>query len=85
MRLSASDREGALRRMSRFLVSYVEEAKARGEVRRDVDPEEGAEWLARMLMSVTAMQQSSVFDVRRPKSVGRFMATYGVAGLLGDR
>lgn len=85
MRLSASDRDGALRRMSHFLVPYVEAAKARGEVRRDVDPEEAAEWLARMLMSVTAMQSSSVFDVRKPKSVGRFMATYGVAGLLGSR
>src|SRR3979411_2120430 len=49
MRLSASDRDGALRRMSHFLVPYVEAAKARGEVRKDVDPEEGAEWLARML------------------------------------
>jgi AcrR family transcriptional regulator len=85
MRLSASDRDGALRRMSHFLVPYVEAAKDRGEVRKDVDPEQAAEWLARMLMSVTAMQSSSVFDVRKPKSVGRFMATYGVAGLLGDR
>jgi AcrR family transcriptional regulator len=85
MRLSASDRDGALRRMSHFLVPYVEAAKQRGEVRRDVDPEEGAEWLARMLMSVTAMQSSSAFDVRRPKTVGKFMATYGVAGLLGSR
>jgi AcrR family transcriptional regulator len=85
MRLSASDRDGALRRMSHFLVPYVEAAKRRGEVRRDVDPEEAAEWLARMLMSVTAMQSSSVFDVRKPKSVGRFMSTYGVAGLLGER
>jgi len=85
MRLSASDRDGALRRMSHFLVPYVEAAKSRGEVRKDVDPEEGAEWLARMLMSVTAMPSSAVFEVRRPKSVGKFMATYGVAGLLGDR
>jgi AcrR family transcriptional regulator len=85
MRLSASDRDGALRRMSHFLVPYVEAAKQRGEVRRDVDAEEGAEWLARMLMSVTAMQSSSAFDVRRPKTVGKFMATYGVAGLLGSR
>jgi AcrR family transcriptional regulator len=85
MRLSASDRDGALRRMSHFLVPYVEAAKARGEVRGDVDPEEGAEWLARMLMSVTAMQLSTAFDVRRPKTVGKFMATYGVAGLLGSR
>jgi AcrR family transcriptional regulator len=83
MRLSASDRDGALRRMTHFLVPYVEAAKARGEVRKDVDPEEGAEWLARMLMSVTAMQYSSAFDVRRPKSVGNFMATYAVSGLLG--
>jgi AcrR family transcriptional regulator len=85
MRLSASDRGGALRRISHFLVPYVAAAKKRGEVRADVDPEEASEWLARMLLSVTAMQSSSVFDVRRPKSVGRFMARYAVSGLLGPR
>jgi AcrR family transcriptional regulator len=85
MRLSASDRDGALRRMSHFLVPYVKAAKRRDEVRRNVNPEEAAEWLARMLMSVTAMQSSSVFDLRRPKSVGTFMATYGVAGLVSVR
>ena len=85
MRLSASDRDGALRRMSHFLVPYVEAAKQRGELRSDIEPDDAAEWLARMLMSVSAMQSSTVFDVRRPKSVGKFMATYCVAGLRGSR
>ena len=85
MRLSASDRDGALRRMSHFLVPYVEAAKQRGELRSDIEPDDAAEWLARMLMSVSAMQSSSVFDVRRPKSVGKFMAMYCVAGLRGSR
>jgi AcrR family transcriptional regulator len=84
MRLSASDRDGALRRMTHFLVPYLEAAGTRGELRADVDAEEASEWLARMLMSVTAMQSSTVFDVRKPKSVGRFMARYGVSGLLGE-
>jgi AcrR family transcriptional regulator len=83
LRLSARDREGGLRRMSHFLVPYVQAAKARGEVRRNLDVEEASEWLARLLMSVASMQTSSAFDVRRPKSVGKFMATYGVAGLIG--
>jgi AcrR family transcriptional regulator len=82
MRLSASDRDGALRRMSHFLVPYIEAARERGEVRDDLDLVGASEWLARMLMSVTVMQSSAAFEIRRPKSVGRFLAQYGVSGLL---
>jgi AcrR family transcriptional regulator len=83
-RLSVSDRDGTLRRMSHFLVPYLKAARKRGEVRVDLNLAEASEWLARMLMSVTVMQASSAFNVRRPKSVGRFMAQYGVSGLLAQ-
>lgn len=81
MRLSVSDRDGALRRMSHFLVPYLEAARERGEVRADLDLVAASEWLARMLMSVTVMQASAAFDVSRPRSVGKFMAEFGVSGL----
>ena len=70
MRLSASDRDGALRRMSHFLVPYVEAAKSRGEVREDVDPDE-ARGVARSDVDV-GDRHAVVVGVRRPPSqVGR--------------
>lgn len=81
MRLSASDRAGALRRMSHFLVAYVVAAKQRGEVDPGVDDREAAEYLARLLMSITTTPVSSSFDVRKPATVGRFMQRYAVSGL----
>lgn len=85
MRLSASDKAGALRRMSHFLVPYVQAAKERGEVGADVDDREGAEHLARLLMSITTTPVSSAFDVRRPASVRAFMSRYAVQGLTAGR
>jgi len=81
MRLSATDRAGALRRMSHFLVSYVDDAQRRGEVSADLDSREGAEYLARLLMSITTTPVSSGFDIRRPATVGAFMERYAVFGL----
>jgi AcrR family transcriptional regulator len=81
MRLSASDRDGALRRMSHFLEPYIESAKERGEIRADIDVTEASEWIARTLMSLPPMPRSAAFDIRKPKSVGRFMETFAVRGL----
>jgi AcrR family transcriptional regulator len=81
VRLSATDRDGALRRLSRFLGPYLKNAKDRGEIRRDVDIAEASEWIARVLMSMTVMNEVSVVDINKPKSVGRFMERYAVNGL----
>jgi len=81
MRLSASDRDGALRRMSHFLAPYIEAARERGEVRADADVTEASEWIARVLMSLPPMPKSSAFDIRKPKSVGKFMESFAVSGL----
>jgi len=82
MRLSGEDRTGALRRMARFLVPYLETAKKRGEVRSNLDVVEAGEWVARVLMSITTTPDSAAFDVQDPKSVSRFMQRYAVAGLV---
>jgi AcrR family transcriptional regulator len=83
MRLSASDHEGALRRMSHFLLPYVQEAKARGEV-PDVDEAEATEYIARLLMSITTTPVSTSFNIKRPASVGAFMERYAVFGVGGE-
>jgi AcrR family transcriptional regulator len=81
MRLSGEDRAGALGRMARFLVPYIQTAKSRGEVRTNIDVREASEWVARVLMSITTTPASSAFDVHDPKSVSRFMRRYAVNGL----
>jgi AcrR family transcriptional regulator len=81
MRLSASDRDGALRRMAHFLAPYIEAAKGRGEVRSDVDVTEASEWIARVLMSVPPMPRSEAFDIAKPKTVGKFLESFAVTGL----
>lgn len=83
MRLSGEDRAGALLRMARFLVPYLQTAKTRGEVRGNVDVHEASEWIARVLMSITTTPTSDAFDVHDPKTVSRFMRRYAVGGLAG--
>lgn len=81
MRLSAEDREGALHRMSLFLVPYIRNARARDEVRSGIDVAEASEWIARVLMSVTTLPASEAFDIQKPKSIAKFMERYAVDGL----
>jgi hypothetical protein len=77
----ASDIDGALRRMSAFLLSYVVDAKDRGELAPGVDEHEASELLARVLMSLTVMPTSIGFDVERPATVRRYLECFAIAGL----
>jgi AcrR family transcriptional regulator len=80
-RIMASDVDGALGRMIVFLQPYVRDAKTRGEVGVSVNDREASELLARMLMSVTVMPESAVFDVKQPRSVRRYLERHAVNGL----
>jgi AcrR family transcriptional regulator len=80
-RIMASDVDGALGRMSAFLNPYVADAKHRGELAADLDEREASELLARMLLSLTVMPESAVFDLQRPASVRRYLERYAVCGL----
>jgi AcrR family transcriptional regulator len=80
-RIMASDVDGALRRMTAFLLPYVVDAKDRGELAPDVDEHEGSELLARVLMSLTVMPTSTAFDVERPATVRAYLERYAIAGL----
>jgi AcrR family transcriptional regulator len=84
-RIMASDIDGALRRMSAFLLPYVVDAKDRGELAPSTDEREGSELLARMLMSLTVMPVSVGFDVQQPETVRRYIERYAIDGLADSR
>ena len=84
-RIMASDVDGALGRMTVFLQPYVAAAKTRGEIGMTVDVSEASELIARMLMSVTVMPESAVFNVKEPKSVRRYLERHAVDGLATHR
>lgn len=70
-----------VRRMSEFLQPYLEAAKARGEVRRDLDTHAASEFLARLLQSLFTAEQSAVFDLAKPRTVVTFLEQFAIAGL----
>jgi AcrR family transcriptional regulator len=81
MRHMVSGSDATVRRTTEFFVPYVEAAKLRGEVAKDLDVQEASEWLARAINSLTSVQTSATFDMSKPKVVGRFVSRYAVAGL----
>lgn len=83
MRVIMADAETSFWRSVDFLVPYVRAAKERGEVGDDVDEVAAAEWLARLMLTITATSTSAAFDVRKPRSVGLFVERFAVDGLLG--
>jgi AcrR family transcriptional regulator len=66
-----------------FLMPFVSEARARGELRSELDEISAAEWLARVLLSFNVLQSSVSFDLDNPEAVGRFVRTYATNGLAG--
>jgi hypothetical protein len=81
MRHIIAGSDATVRRTTTFFVAYVETAKARGEVRADVDVLEASEWLARIINSLSTVQSSPSFDMTKPRAVGRFVERFAVAGL----
>jgi len=71
----------ALRRTARFLQPYVEAARARGEVRGDIDMVDASEWLARILLSFTIFQVSVSYEAGDPASASSFVQRYAIRGL----
>lgn len=69
-----------LRALINLIERYVRTAKAKGEVRRDINPEEASEWLARMLLSLVAVR-SQTFDFADAPSTVSFIRAFAVRGL----
>jgi AcrR family transcriptional regulator len=70
----------ALPGMARFWAPYVDGAKARGEVRTDLDTTRGAEWVMRVVLSLLTMPGDAV-DRDDPASVRRFIGDFLINGL----
>lgn len=85
MQVMLADSDAAFRRSIEFLAPYVRAAKERGEVGADVNETAAAEWLARVLMTILSTSSSASFDVRKPRTVARFVERFAVGGLTGGR
>ena len=63
-----------------FLLPYVEAAVARGEVRADLNVRRAAEWISRMLFTISSMP-AITFRGEEPKAWRRFFREYLLRGL----
>ena len=84
IRRLATQSAQALRRTARFLQPYIESARARGEVREDLDVADASEWLARILLSFTIFQASISYNAEDALSVSNFVQRYAITGLAGE-
>jgi AcrR family transcriptional regulator len=66
--------------MALFWRPYLEAARARGQVRADLDVARAAEWVMRMVLSLVTVPGDAV-DADDPKSVRRFVEEFLVSGL----
>jgi AcrR family transcriptional regulator len=66
--------------LATFWHSYVEEAKARREVRGDLDVPRAAEWIMRIVISLVSIP-SGLVDTEDPVELRRFLDDFLVAGL----
>jgi len=69
-----------LERAIRFWSPHVADAKQRGEVGRGVDPDQGAEWIARSFYSLSTIPGLS-FDSGDPAALERFARSFILSGL----
>jgi AcrR family transcriptional regulator len=84
VRMLATEGAQALRRTSKLLRPYLEDARERREVRADLDVNDASEWLARMLLSFTVFQASIAYEADDPQSVSSFVRRYAISGLTGS-
>ncbi|QXC61639.1 TetR/AcrR family transcriptional regulator [Aquihabitans sp. G128] len=66
--------------MTPFWHPFIDEAKAAGEVRADLDTARAAEWVLRLVLSLVTIPGESV-DLAEPASVHAFVDEFLLAGL----
>jgi AcrR family transcriptional regulator len=66
--------------MTGFWRPYLEQARARGEIRADLDIPLAAEWLLRMVLSLVTVP-GDVVDIDDPEAVRAFLRTFLLPGL----
>jgi AcrR family transcriptional regulator len=66
--------------MALFWRPFLDDARARGELRGDLDTARAAEWVMRVVLSLVTVPGDAV-DVDQPVSVRRFVEEFLIAGL----
>lgn len=69
-----------LERAIRFWAPHVAEATERGEIGRSIDPQQGAEWIARSFYSLSTIP-GMTFDASDPAALERFARSFILSGL----
>lgn len=69
-----------LERAIRFWTPHVAEARERGEIGRSVDPQQGAEWIARSFYSLSTIP-GMTFDPGDPAALERYARSFILSGL----
>jgi AcrR family transcriptional regulator len=77
--LSLAHARPVLNRWIDFWIPRIEEARARGEVRGDLDARQAAEWIMRMMLSLVTIPSLTV-DLDDPEAVRRFVQHHIVRG-----
>jgi AcrR family transcriptional regulator len=77
--LSLARTRHVLNRWIEFWIPRLEEARARGEVRADLNVREAAEWIMRMMLSLVTVPSLTV-DLDDPEAVRRFVRDHIVRG-----
>ncbi len=81
MRHMISVGDTAVRRTTQFLEPYVRAARERGEVGTGVDVAAASEWLARIILSFSTVNEALTFDMSKPDTVRRYVETFAINGL----
>jgi len=82
--LLTKDAAVLLRECVDFFAPYLAAARLTGEVRKDLDIEAAAEWLARILFSLFSTP-SSTLNMNDPDVAAEFVRAHVVRGFAGDR
>jgi hypothetical protein len=59
----------------------VRDARDRGEVGASVDATAASEWLARIILSFSTVNEAQTFDMSKPATVRRYVETFAINGL----
>jgi len=78
--LLTANLEGTVASWVDFWQPFLAEATLRGEIRRDLDQREAAEWIVRIMLSLAVMP-SAVVDLDDVRAVRGFVGRYIVQGL----
>jgi AcrR family transcriptional regulator len=81
--LQLAHTQRVLNRWIDFWVPLIEQARERGEVRRDLDLRQAGEWIMRVMLSLVTVPSLTI-DLDDPAAVRRFVRDHIVRGFQAD-